>query len=229
MGIVDFLDGWLCIPSRSAWFSPGSTSAFFLSFRERVEDGRESEGLFEWISSRVFSSLIRRQRSSRRLFGGFPSLVRIHAHRAVRLHRPSIRQGQHRSTGDSLQSNCSSRRPTGLWQNDVVPRPGAESLHLSEGRRRIPLRRIEQWWVKHLPRRGVSRRSDLLCGTGHETIEQVVDVNEMMPNGVIEGGIRAKIHRSEIKTNEALTRSVEVSNLSVELTRHGIDECDFRW
>ena len=74
----------------------------------------------------------------------------------------------------------------------------------------------------------MSRRSDLFCGTGHETIEQVVDVNEMMSNGVIEGGIRAKIHRSEIKTDEALTKSFEVSNLSVELTRHGIDECAFR-
>ena len=47
-------------------------------------------------------------------------------------------------------------------------------------------------------------QSDLLCGTGEEKIEQVVDVNEMMQNGVIEGGIRPKVHRSEIKTDEAL-------------------------
>ena len=113
-----------------------------------------------------------------------------------------------------------------------MQRPGAESLHSPGGTERrgtnystksnhggvIPLRRVEQCWVEHLLRRGVSMISDLLCGTGHETIEQVVDVNEMMPNGVNEGGIRAKIHRSEIKTDEALTRSFEVSNLSVQLT-----------
>ena len=52
-------------------------------------------------------------------------------------------------------------------------------------------------------------QKDLLCGTGEEKIEQVVDVNEMMQNGVIQGGIRPKVHRSEIKTDQVI-RSLEL-------------------
>ena len=81
-----------CVPSSDHFRDKMAIGNFLVAFfsllswaRRERERERESEGLFEWISSRVFGSSICCQRSSMRVFGGLTSVVRVHAHHAVRI------------------------------------------------------------------------------------------------------------------------------------------------